>query len=218
MFNFQEMLFRLPIIFMAITIHEYAHGYAAFKMGDPTAKMQGRLSMNPLAHMDLIGALAMLLLGFGWAKPVPINPNNFRDRKKGTVIVSLAGPLSNIFLAILGAVIYGLLLRFNINIGNVSEIFAVALMGIFGQMMVLNVSFAVFNLIPFPPLDGSKILGAILPWKYQYKIMQYERYAFPVLIILMASGALGSILSFFTTPIINSMIKIAYLVGGLWTL
>lgn len=214
MLNFQEMLFRLPIIFMAITIHEYAHGYAAFKMGDPTAKFQGRLSLNPLAHMDIVGALAMLLLGFGWAKPVPINPNNFRNRKKGTVIVSLAGPLSNIFLALLGAVIYGILLRFYVNIGNISEMFAVALLGIFGQMIVLNVSFAVFNLVPFPPLDGSKILGAVLPWRYQYKIMQYERYAFPVLIILMVSGALDGILRFFTSPIINSMIEIAYLAGG----
>lgn len=214
MFDFKELIFRLPIIFMAITVHEYAHGYAALKMGDPTAKMQGRLSLNPLAHMDMIGALAMLLLGFGWAKPVPINPNYFRDRKKGTIVVSLAGPLSNIFLALLGAVIYGLLIRFYFTIGNVSEIFAMTLMGIFGQMIVLNVSFAVFNLIPIPPLDGSKILGTILPWKYQYKIMQYERYAFPVLMILMASGVLGGILTFFTSPIINSLIKIAYFIGG----
>ena len=102
----KEILLRLPIIFIAITVHEYAHGYAALKMGDPTAKLSGRLSMNPLAHMDIVGALSMLIFGFGWAKPVPINPNNFKNHKKGTVIVSLAGPISNLFLAFLGSVLY----------------------------------------------------------------------------------------------------------------
>ena len=162
--TWQELLLRLPVVLMAITIHEYAHGYAAYKMGDPTAKFQGRLSMNPLAHMDLLGALCMILFRFGWAKPVSVNPNNFRNRKKGTVIVSLAGPLSNLFLALVGAIVCGILLR----VGNYIEggMFMHALQMIFTQMLIINISFAVFNIIPIPPLDGSKILGAVLPGSY----------------------------------------------------
>ena len=208
-----EYIFRLPIVLMAITFHEYAHGLAALKMGDTTAKNQGRLSLNPLAHIDPVGAICMFLFRFGWAKPVPINPYNFRSRKKGTILVSLAGPLSNLALALLGAVFYGLLIRF--AKGSLSSIFVSALSGIFVQMIILNVYFAVFNLVPIPPLDGSKILGTILPWKYQCKIMQYERYAFPVLLILTATGVLGSMLGFFTSPILNSLDMIVSFIGGI---
>lgn len=208
-----EYVFRLPIILMAITFHECAHGYAAYKMGDPTAKNQGRLSLNPLAHMDLIGAVCMLLFRFGWAKPVPINPNYFRDRKKGTMLVSIAGPLSNLALALLGAILWGLVARFSAYLG--SEIFASVLVTIFMQMVMLNISFAIFNLIPLPPLDGSKILGALLPPKYYYKLLQYERYAFPFLILLMATGALNGILSFFINPLWNGLLNIVFLIGGI---
>ena len=213
MTGIQEYILRLPIILMAITIHEYAHGYAALKMGDGTAKMQGRLSLNPLAHMDLIGALCMLLFRFGWAKPVPINPYNFRDRKKGTMLVSIAGPLSNLFLALVGAVLWGVLARYAVYFGN--SIFVEILEGIFIQMILLNISFAVFNLIPLPPLDGSKILGALLPPKYYYKLLQYERYAFPILIVLMATGVLNNILSFFINPLWSGFVNIVRLIGGI---
>ena len=175
----KEILLRLPIIFIAITVHEYAHGYAALKMGDPTAKLSGRLSMNPLAHMDIVGALSMLIFGFGWAKPVPINPNNFKNHKKGTVIVSLAGPISNLFLAFLGSVLYGIFRR--IGFGNFSSQFSEIFYGLLAQLILLNVCFGIFNLVPFPPLDGAKIVGAFLPYKTYFKIMQYERYAFPIL-------------------------------------
>ena len=211
--TWQELLLRLPVVLMAITIHEYAHGYAAYKMGDPTAKFQGRLSMNPLAHMDLLGALCMILFRFGWAKPVPINPNNFRNRKKGTVIVSLAGPLSNLFLALVGAVVCGVLLR----VGTYVEggMFMYALQLIFTQMLVINISFAVFNIIPVPPLDGSKILGAILPSKYYFRFMQYERYGFIILLVLIYTGILNGILGFLINPILDSMLKIIYIIGGI---
>lgn len=211
--SFQEYILRIPIVLMAITIHEYAHGYAALKMGDTTAKNQGRLSLNPLAHMDPIGALCMLLFHFGWAKPVPINPYNFRDRKKGTMLVSIAGPLSNLFLSLVGAVILGILSRFRFSVE--SAIFVNLLVGIFGQMIILNISFAVFNLIPLPPLDGSKILGALLPAKYYFKLLQYERYAFPVLILLMVTGVLNRILSFFIIPLYNGLYNIVFLIGGI---
>ena len=214
-FDIKEIILSLPIILMAITFHEYAHGYAAFKMGDPTAKMQGRLSLNPLSHMDIIGALSMLLLGFGWAKPVPINPYNFKDKKKGTALVSLAGPMANIFLALVGTLIYGLFIRFYSTV-DINEDFAMYMQILLSQMIIMNISFALFNLIPIPPLDGSKILGVFLPGKFYYKyILRYERYAFPALIILMYTGIIGRILSFFSSPIIDSLNKIISLIGGI---
>lgn len=209
----KEILLRLPIIFIAITVHEYAHGYAALKMGDPTAKLSGRLSMNPLAHMDIVGALSMLIFGFGWAKPVPINPNNFKNHKKGTVIVSLAGPISNLFLAFLGSVLYGIFRR--IGFGNFSSQFSEIFYGLLAQLILLNVCFGIFNLVPFPPLDGAKIVGAFLPYKTYFKIMQYERYAFPILIVLMYLGIFDKILGVLITPIISSLNALIALIAGL---
>lgn len=209
----KEILLRLPIIFIAITVHEYAHGYAALKMGDPTAKLSGRLSMNPLAHMDIVGALSMLIFGFGWAKPVPINPNNFKNHKKGTVIVSLAGPISNLFLAFLGSVLYGIFRR--IGFGNFSSQFSEIFYGLLVQLILLNVCFGIFNLVPFPPLDGAKIVGAFLPYKTYFKIMQYERYAFPILIVLMYLGIFDKILGVLITPIVSSLNALIALIAGL---
>ncbi len=209
----KEILLRLPIIFIAITVHEYAHGYAALKMGDPTAKLSGRLSMNPLAHMDIVGALSMLIFGFGWAKPVPINPNNFKNHKKGTVIVSLAGPISNLFLAFLGSVLYGIFRR--IGFGNFSAQFSEIFYGLLAQLILLNVCFGIFNLVPFPPLDGAKIVGAFLPYKTYFKIMQYERYAFPILIVLMYLGIFDRILGVLITPIVSSLNALIALIAGL---
>lgn len=209
----KEILLRLPIIFIAITVHEYAHGYAALKMGDPTAKLSGRLSMNPLAHMDIVGALSMLIFGFGWAKPVPINPNNFKNHKKGTVIVSLAGPISNLFLAFLGSVLYGIFRR--IGFGNFSSQFSEIFYGLLAQLILLNVCFGIFNLVPFPPLDGAKIVGAFLPYKTYFKIMQYERYAFPILIVLMYLGIFDMILGVLITPIVSSLNALIALIAGL---
>lgn len=209
----KEILLRLPIIFIAITVHEYAHGYAALKMGDPTAKLSGRLSMNPLAHMDIVGALSMLIFGFGWAKPVPINPNNFKNHKKGTVIVSLAGPISNLFLAFLGSVLYGIFRR--IGFGNFSSQFSEIFYGLLAQLILLNVCFGIFNLVPFPPLDGAKIVGAFLPYKTYFKIMQYERYAFPILIVLMYLGIFDKILGVLIIPIVSSLNALIALIAGL---
>lgn len=207
------MLFRLPIIFLAITVHEYAHAYAALKMGDYTAKAAGRLSMNPIKHMDFLGALSMLIFGFGWAKPVPINPYNFRDKKKGTVIVSLAGPIANILMAFIGAIIYGLFIKFNFGLFN--DDFAKTFYGLFGQLIILNVSLAIFNFIPIPPLDGSKVFGALLPAKYYFKMMQYERYSLIILLLLLWTGIIQVILNFFVTPIINSIQLVVNLIIGL---
>lgn len=201
MISITELLARMIVLFSAITVHEYAHGFVAYKLGDPTAKYSGRLSLNPLSHIDPFGAICMVLFRFGWAKPVPINPMYFRDRKKGTALVSIAGPLSNIALAFLSTVIFALYLVFLAPYiwtplsSFISEIFV--------QLALLNISFAIFNLIPFPPLDGGKILGAFLSQESYMNLLQYERFGFPILIILSLTGILGRILSIFVMPLYN---------------
>ena len=199
--SISEILARIIVLFTAITVHECAHGYVAYKLGDPTAKYSGRLSLNPMKHLDPIGALCMVLFRFGWAKPVPINPMYFKDRKRDSALVGLAGPLSNILLAFLTTFIYALYYVFvYMNFPNFLTRFICV---VFIQLAVVNISFAVFNLIPFPPLDGSKILGAFLSYEKYGKLLQYERFGFPILIILSISGVLGRILSLFTVPIIS---------------
>ncbi len=194
-----QILARIIVMFSAITVHEYAHGFVSYKLGDPTAKYSGRLSLNPISHIDPIGALCMIFFRFGWAKPVPINPMYYRNRKRDTAIVSLAGPVANVTLAFLSTILFSLYVCFLAPFvwaplsSFISEIFM--------ELAIVNISFAVFNLIPFPPLDGSKILGALLPHdKYMY-LLQYERFGFPVLIILSVTGLLGKVLSILINPL-----------------
>ncbi len=194
-----QLLARVIVLFTAITVHELAHGYVAYKLGDPTAKYAGRLSLNPLSHLDPWGALCMVLFGFGWAKPDPVNPMYFRDRKKDNALVALAGPLSNIILAFASTVLTALYFNFVfIKAPNFLTQFGYTVLI---QLAVVNISFAVFNLIPFPPLDGSKILGAFLSYENYSKLLMYERFGFPILMILSFTGVLGRILGLFINPI-----------------
>ena len=193
------------MLFTAITVHEYAHGIIAYKLGDPTAKYAGRLSLNPLSHLDPIGALCMVFFRFGWAKPVPINPMYFKDRKRDSAIVALAGPLSNIILAFLSTIVFAVYYVYvYLNFPNFVTQFIYT---VFMQLAVVNISFAVFNLIPFPPLDGSKILGAFLSYENYGRLLQYERFGFPVLILLSLTGFLGRILSLFINPLFSLWLK-----------
>lgn len=191
---------RFIVLFTAITVHECAHGLVAYKLGDPTAKNAGRLTLNPLSHLDPIGALCMVIFGFGWAKPVPINPFYFRNRKRDTALVSLAGPAANIVLAFASTIIYVpfYLFVYKYKLFNAAAYF---ILGTLQSLVSLNIGFAVFNLIPFPPLDGSKILGALLPSSTYMKLLEYERFGFPVLIILSATGVLGRILGIIINPV-----------------
>lgn len=195
----QEYLARFIVLFTAITVHECAHGYVAYKLGDPTAKYSGRLTLNPIAHLDPFGALCMVLFGFGWAKPVPINPMYFRDSKKGSALTALAGPLANILLTFISTIFIALYFVFiyskhvNFLTSFIYEVFI--------QLAVVNIGFAIFNLIPFPPLDGSKILGMFLSYQNYNKLLMYERFGFPILMLLSITGILGKILSLFTGPI-----------------
>jgi Zn-dependent protease len=169
----------LPAILVAITVHEYSHGYVAYRLGDPTAKFAGRLTFNPIKHIDLFGFLAFLLFRFGWAKPVPINPYNFRDMRKGMLYTSLAGPLSNLLFA----VPLGVLLRFFPELLHNNILMPVG--GMLGFCLFYSLILSAFNLIPIPPLDGSQALFSILPPRYAHIESWLERYGFMLLLGLI---------------------------------
>lgn len=192
-----EKLIRLPALLIAIVCHEFAHGYVAYKLGDNTAKNRGRLTLNPLKHLDPIGFLLLFTLGFGWAKPVPINPLYFKDRKLGTILVSIAGPLTNFALAILTALLITLL-----KINN--DLILSFVLPIF----LYNIALGVFNLIPLPPLDGSKILASLLPNKYEYLFYKYERYLYIILIVLIMTDTINVILHPLIEVIFNFILNL----------
>ena len=164
--NLIQMLYMLIPIILALSVHEFAHAFVADKMGDPTARISGRMTMDPTSHIDIIGFIALLFFGFGWAKPVPINPMNFKNRKLGTILVSLAGPVSNLLLAIVFSILY----KFVAPIFDIVALYYILQYGV-----IINISLMIFNLIPVPPLDGSKILASLLPYKYEAKFYQYEK-------------------------------------------
>jgi len=209
--DLRTMLLRLPIIFLAISVHECAHGLVAYLLGDRTAKFYGRLSINPMRHMDLMGAICMLLFGFGWAKPVPVNPQYFKNPKGGMSLVGLAGPVSNFIMALVFSVLYGLLFRFfGMSSSFVVEFFA----NLFAVGIMLNIGLGIFNLIPFPPLDGSKILAYFLPNRLYYRLMEYERYAMPVLMLLLFLGILDRPLGFLQQGVFSLLWKLIVLIAG----
>ncbi|HSH35148.1 site-2 protease family protein [Schnuerera sp.] len=192
-----DFLFRLPGLFVAIVIHEFSHGYIAYVLGDNTAKEAGRLTLNPLKHLDIMGLVFLLLFKFGWAKPVPINSNNFKNRKRDMIAVSLAGPFSNFLVAI----VIGTILSMNIITNYL-------LINIFVIMLWYNLMLGIFNLLPLPPLDGSKILASLLPVKYEYLFYKNERYLYLILIILIATDTINKILSPIIDISLNLLIKI----------
>ena len=169
-------------VLISLTVHEYCHGYAAYKMGDSTAKNFGRLTLNPLKHLDPIGALCMLFFHVGWAKPVPINARNFKDPKKGFAITALAGPLSNLILGFFSAFVYLLVFAFLKDVRFESKDFSYYLASNILTFLFLfhsiNIGLGLFNLLPIPPFDGSRLLNVFLPPKYYFGIMKYEKYIY----------------------------------------
>ena len=182
----------LVVIFITLPIHELAHGFVANKLGDPTARYLGRLTFNPLAHVDYIGAFSIIVFGFGWAKAVPVNMGNFKNPRRDMAITALAGPVSNLLMALVCNIIVCL---FVYVIGFKSIVLYYIVM-FFNYISQISVSLAVFNLIPIPPLDGSRIISAFLPPRIYYNLMRYERYFFMLLIVLMASDVLAVPLSY----------------------
>ncbi|NLO89696.1 MAG: site-2 protease family protein [Clostridia bacterium] len=194
------MIAAIPAVLIAITFHEYAHGKMASIFGDPTPESQGRLTLNPMAHLDPIGTLLLFLAGFGWAKPVQVNPFYFRgDRKKIMMLVSLAGPMMNLVLACLSAVGLRLLGLFSPGMGT----FTIYLHIFLKLLLFYNVVLAIFNLIPVPPLDGSKILGGLLPEKYSEVLYSLEQYGPLILLLLIFTGVIDLFLGSAVQKVIN---------------
>ncbi len=194
----QTLLLIAPPILLALTFHEYAHAYVAHRFGDDTAKQNGRLSLNPLRHLDPLGTIMIFLVHFGWAKPVPVNPYRLKNPKKDMLWISAAGPLSNMILALIS----GLLLRFLFAAAGMPGQNSLMSLVMFMLIMSLqiNLALAVFNILPIAPLDGSKILAGLLPARYENAIAQLERYGPFVLIGLIIIGRVADI------PILGALI------------
>lgn len=186
-FDLQEMLLGIPGLVIAMTFREYAHARAAVSLGDFTPRLMGRLTLNPTAHIDPIGLLMLFLVRFGWAKPVMINPSNFRQPKRDDILVSLAGPMMNLFL---GFVAFYVMLLINAHRLDVSQITYTIIQMIF----VYNVNFAIFNMLPIPPLDGSHILRNLLPPDLAYRYQSIERYSILIMIVFIATPILSVVL------------------------
>lgn len=201
------ILSTLTVIFLTLPVHEFAHGWAAVKLGDNTPRWQGRLTINPFAHIDYIGALCILLFGFGWAKPVQVNQNNFRNPKRDMALTALAGPLSNIIVALIAMLLFNACL----NLLGFVGVWVQYVAWFFFYIASINVSLAVFNLIPIPPLDGSRLLSALLPYKYYYVLMRYERYIFFGLLALLWIGVLDVPLNYLSDALMNLIGTIARL-------
>ena len=199
------LIYTAPATLLAISAHEFAHGLVSYWRGDPTPKRDGRLSLNPLHHLDLVGTICMLVFRFGWAKPVKVNPQYYKNPKQGMALTALAGPVMNLILAFLFLGIFvGL---FHVTEGSTE--------GMLGYLMLLaqytaimNIGLGVFNLIPIPPLDGSKVLGIFLPQRTYFQLMRYERYGGLLMIVLLYTGVLSRPLGILRDGLLELMLRV----------
>ncbi len=189
-FDIVNILIRAICVLLAISVHEMAHGFSAYLLGDKTAKAMGRLSLNPLRHLDPFGALCLLLFGFGWAKPVMINPYYFKKPKRDIILTSLAGPVSNFLMAYLTLLLYKLLVVLQVPYTQVTFY----LMQFISTFLWLNIGLGVFNLLPIPPLDGSKVFLPLLPRHIYVDIMRYEHLGWIILVVALSLDVLDPVL------------------------
>ena len=211
------LLLSIPGVLIAITFHEYAHAWSAYKLGDDTAKSQGRLSLNPLKHMDPIGIVMLLFLGFGWGRPVEIDSRNFNRNisvRKAEAIVSIAGPLANFILAIVFSAIYGALIKFN-AFASMDTRAALTIIAILQSIISINIGLGVFNLIPLPPLDGSKVLNYFLPYNARNWFENNQQIFYIIFLVIWITGIAGTIISPAINSIYYGLMKLVSLVFGL---
>ena len=194
----------IPVIIFALSFHEFSHGWIAHRYGDPTAKLAGRLTLNPIAHLDVFGSLALYLMGFGWAKPVPVNPQYLANPKRDMMWIALAGPVSNLIVALISGILLSVLLRLGL-IGSQSPLIMVLIMS-----LQINLVLAIFNFIPIPPLDGSRILEGLVPNKYHNELAKFEYYGPRILmgLILISMFTPFNIFAVIISPIMTVFLKL----------
>ncbi len=203
------ILSALVVIFLTLPFHEFAHAFVADRLGDKTARYQRRLTVNPFAHIDYFGALAIILFGFGWARPVPVSPRYFKNAKRGMAITAVAGPVMNLLLSFVASFFFYAIVRFfagNTVAGYVAMFFS--------YYVSINIGLAVFNILPIPPLDGWKVLGSLLPDRIYWRVIQYERYISFALILIVYLGILDAPINFISGLLINVVTFIPRLVFG----
>ncbi len=209
-----QLLLMIPVVILSLSVHESAHGYVSYKLGDPTARNLGRITLNPLKHFDLVGFICMIFFRVGWAKPVPVNPRYYKNPRVGMAITAAAGPLSNLLLAVIGVLcseitnLVALKLQLTGNAYNVGYV-----VWLFFRLLAWsNISLAIFNLIPVPPFDGSRILYVFLPPKYYFGIMKYERIIMIVVLALFVFDFFDAPLAFLTNSVYDGILWLVKLI------
>lgn len=201
--GFLSFLYVLPALLISLSIHELAHAYTAYKLGDKSQKALGRLTLDPFAHIDWMGFLCIALVGFGWGKPVMVDDRNFKNRARDNMLVALAGPLSNLLIAIVFTIILKILIMTGlISVVSTSQV-SMVVFSMFSLAIQFNVVFGIFNLLPIPPFDGSKVLFYFLPYKYKDIMYAIERYSFIIILVFLISGIGGYIIN----PIVNLVLQ-----------